>query len=70
MFSQRCFYKLIIKSVFCSDNYPVYVSTQQSETFDNEYFQLRVGSDTLLLPGVLCENGKYHEGFKCTFALH
>ena len=33
------------------------------QTFDNENFQLRAGSDTLLLPGVLRENGMYHEGF-------
>ena len=48
-----------------SADYPVYVSTQQNETFDNENFQLRAGTDTLLLPGVLCENGMYYEGFKC-----
>ena len=41
----------------CSDDYPVYVSTQQNETHDNDNFQLTAGIDTLLLLGVLCENG-------------
>ena len=35
----------------CADN-PVYVSTQQHGTYDNENFQLRSGDETLLLHGV------------------
>ena len=42
----------------CADN-PVYVSAQQHATYDNENFQLRSGNETLLLHGVLCENGLY-----------
>ena len=48
----------------------VYVSTQQNETNDNEHFQLRSGSETLLLPGVLCENGMYQLIINKDFALH
>ena len=39
------------------DDDPVYVSTEINETFDNNHFQLKAGSYTLLLHGVLCENG-------------
>ena len=70
MLRKEIFLKLIIKSVFCSDDYPVYVFTQQNGIFDNDHFQLRAGSDTLLLPGVLCENGMYHEGFKYTVHMY
>ena len=37
----------------------VYVSTQQNGTFDNENFQLTSGDETLMLHGILCENGLY-----------
>ena len=43
--------------LICSGIRLVYVSTQQNGTHDNEYFQLTTGEDTLLLHGVLCENG-------------
>ena len=43
---------------FCSGA-PVFVSTQQGLINDNDNFQLTSGNDTLLLHGVLCENGWY-----------
>ena len=38
---------------------PVFVSTQQGLINDNDNFQLTSGNDTLLLHGVLFENGLY-----------
>ena len=37
----------------------MYVSTEQNGVHSNENFQLTAGTDTLLLHGVLCENGEY-----------
>ena len=53
------FYCIISKYCLICSGSPVYVSTQQNGTNDNDNFQLTSGDDTLLLHGVLCENGWY-----------
>ena len=55
---KEVFRKLIKKSLIYLGLHPVYVSTQQNGTNDNDNFQFTVGNETLLLHGVLCENGQ------------